>query len=359
MTSARGYAAFSPTAPMASYTFERRDPRADDVHIEILFSGVCHSDLHTARGEWDGLIYPNGTDYPLVPGHEIVGRVVSVGAGVSRFAPGDLVGVGTMVDSCGQCVNCRLGQESYCLNGATWTYNSPDRIDGTTTQGGYSEAIVVKQDFVFRITHSEEQLAAVAPLLCAGVTMWSPLRHWAAGPGRKVGVVGIGGLGHMGIKLARALGAHVVAFTTSESKRADALALGAHEVVNSRDAAAMAAHAGTLDLVLNSVAVAHDLDTYTSLLSLDGAHVLVGIPAEPHPSPSVANLIGGRRSLTGSLVGGTKETQEMLDFCAQHGIVADIEMIRLQDIETAFARMVKADVKYRFVIDMASIRNAA
>ena len=359
MSIARGYAAFSPTAPMASYTFERRDPRADDVHIEILFSGVCHSDLHTAHGEWDGLIYPNGTDYPLVPGHEIVGRVTDVGSKVTRFSPGDLVGVGTMVDSCGQCVNCRNGQESYCLNGATWTYNSPDRIDGTTTQGGYADAIVVKQDFVFRITHGEEQLAAVAPLLCAGVTMWSPLRHWAAGPGRKVGVVGIGGLGHMGIKLARALGAHVVAFTTSESKRADALALGAHEVVNSRDPEAMAAHAGTLDLILNSVAVAHDLDTYTSLLSLDGAHVLVGIPAEPHPSPSVANLIGGRRSLTGSLVGGTKETQEMLDFCARHGIVADIEMIRMQDIETAFSRMAKADVKYRFVIDMASMKAAA
>jgi uncharacterized zinc-type alcohol dehydrogenase-like protein len=358
MSTSYGYAAFSPTLPHGPLTFERRDLRPDDVHLDILFSGVCHSDLHTAHGEWDGLIYPNGTAYPLVPGHEIVGRVKAVGSAVSKFAVGDVVGVGTMVDSCGHCPSCEGGQESYCANYATWTYNSPDRIDGTVTQGGYSDAIVVQENFVFRISHNEEQLPAVAPLLCAGVTMWSPLRHWDVGPGKTVGIVGIGGLGHMGIKLARALGAHVVAFTTSESKRADALALGAHKVVISRDADAMAAHAGTLDLVLNSVAVAHDLDTYTSLLKLNGTQVLVGIPAEPHPSPSVANLIGGRRSLAGSLVGGTTETQEMLDFCAAHGIVADIETIRIQDIERAFARMVKNDVKYRFVIDMKSIRDA-
>jgi uncharacterized zinc-type alcohol dehydrogenase-like protein len=358
MSTTHGYAAFSPTDPLGPFTFERRGLRADDVHIEILFSGVCHSDLHTAHGEWDGLIYPNGTAYPLVPGHEVVGRVTAVGTAVSKFSPGDLVGVGTMVDSCGHCASCKGGQEPYCANFATWTYNSPDRVDGSITQGGYSDAIVVREDFVFRVTHRIDQLAAVAPLLCAGVTMWSPLRHWGIGPGKKVGIVGIGGLGHMGIKLARALGAHVIAFTTSESKRADALSLGAHEVVISRDADAMAAHAGTLDLVLNSVAVAHDLDTYTSLLAVNGTQVLVGIPAEPHPSPSVANLIGGRRSLAGSLVGGTTETQEMLDFCAANGIVADIEAIRIQDIETAFARMVKNDVKYRFVIDMASIREA-
>jgi uncharacterized zinc-type alcohol dehydrogenase-like protein len=356
MSTSRGYAAFSPTQPLAPFTFERRALRPDDVHIEILYSGVCHSDLHTAHGEWDGLIYPNGTAYPLVPGHEIVGRVTAVGAAVARYSVGDLVGVGTMVDSCGQCASCKGGQEPYCANYATWTYNAPDRVDGTITQGGYADSIVVREEFVFRISHDEKQLAAVAPLLCAGITMWSPLRHWAAGPGKKVGVVGIGGLGHMGIKLARALGSHVVAFTTSESKRADALALGAHEVVNSRDPDAMAAHAGSFDLIINSVAVAHDLDAYTSLLALNGTQVLVGIPAEPHPSPSVANLIGGRRSLAGSLVGGVRETQDMLDFCAEHGIVAEIETIRLQDIETAFARMVKNDVKYRFVIDMASLR---
>src|SRR3984885_3770817 len=263
---------------MAPITISRREPRSNDVNIEILYCGVCHTDIHTAHGEWDGLIYPNGTIYPCVPRHEIVGRVTSIGPDAKRFKVGEVVAVGTMVDSCLECDNCKAGLEPYCEKYAIWTYNAPDRITGHNTQGGCGDSIVVREEFVLKLNFPEQNLAAVAPLLCAGITMWSPLRHWKIRPGSKVGIVGIGGLGHMGIKLARALGAHVVAFTTSESKRADALALGAHEVVNSRDPDAMAAHAGTLDLIINSVAVAHDLDTYTSLLSLDGAHVLVGIP---------------------------------------------------------------------------------
>jgi uncharacterized zinc-type alcohol dehydrogenase-like protein len=351
-----GYAAYSSTTPLAPFDFTRRDVRPEDVLIDILFCGVCHSDLHTARGDWDGLMYPDGTLFPCVPGHEIVGRVREVGAGVSRYRAGDLVGVGCLVDSCQECVNCADSSEQYCLSGATWTYNSPDRKTGENGYGGYSTAIVVREQFVVRIRHAEQDLAAVAPLLCAGVTMWSPLKKWKVGPGKKIGIVGIGGLGHMGIKLGRALGAHVVAFTTSESKRADAIALGAHEVVVSRNEDEMKAQTEQLDFIINTVAMPHDLDAFLSLLKCDGTMTLVGIPSKPHPSPSVASLIGKRRSLAGSSVGGLRETQEMLDFCAEHGIVADIEKIKMQDIEVAFDRMLKADIKYRFVIDMESLK---
>lgn len=356
MSTAHGYAALSNDSPLAPFTFVRRDLRENDVRIDILYCGVCHSDIHTAHGEWDGTVYAEGTVYPCIPGHEIVGRVSAIGKGVTRFNAGDLVAVGTMVDSCKECENCRRGLEQHCLRGATWTYNAPDRITGENTYGGYSDSIVVREEFVLKVTHAEKDLAAVAPLLCAGITMWSPLRHWNAGPGKKVGIVGIGGLGHMGIKLAHALGAHVVAFTTSEGKRQDALDLGADEVVVSRDAAQMAAHAGSLDLIVNSVAVRHDLNPFLGLLRLDSTMALVGIPAEPHPSPSVAALVGLRRGLAGSLVGGIAETQEMLDFCAEHGIVAQIEMTPIQKIETAFERMARSDIKYRFVIDMQSVR---
>ena len=289
-----------------------------------------------------------------VPGHEIVGKVSAVGSEVSGFRAGDLVGVGCIVDSCQHCEECDAGQENYC-DGMVGTYNGPTADAPGHTLGGYSEQIVVHQRYVLRVRHREEQLAAVAPLLCAGVTTWSPLRHWNAGPGKKVGVVGIGGLGHMGVKLAHALGAHVVAFTTSDSKREAALALGADEVVVSRDAAQMAAHAKSFDLIVNTVAAPHDLDAFLVLLKRDGAMVLVGAPATPHPSPGVFNLIMKRRTLAGSLIGGIPETQEMLDFCAEHGVVADIELIRAEEINAAYERMLKGDVKYRFVIDNTTL----
>jgi alcohol dehydrogenase (NADP+) len=359
MTIAHGYAAHTHDTPMAPYTFERRALREDDVEIRILQSGVCHSDLHTIQNDWSGSIYPNGTIYPSVPGHEIIGRVVALGSAAPRYAVGDIVGVGTMVDSCGECSSCRDHMEPYCENAATWTYNAPDRVTGESTLGGYSDLIVVKEKFVLRVTHREEQLAGGGPILCAGITMWSPLTYLGAGPGKKVGIVGIGGLGHMGLKLARALGAEVVAFTTSPSKAADAKALGAHEVVVSKDAAQMAAQAGSFDIIVDTIAVPHDLDLYLGLLKREGTLTLVGIPADPHPSPAVATLIGGRRNLSGSLVGGLKETQEMLDFCAAKDIVADIEPIAMRDIQRAFDRMVRNDVKYRFVIDMETMDRPA
>jgi uncharacterized zinc-type alcohol dehydrogenase-like protein len=318
------------------------------VQIDIAFCGVCHSDLHQVRAEWAGTLFP------CVPGHEIVGRVSAVGTHVSGFQAGDLVGVGCMVDSCRHCNDCEEGLENYC-DSMTGTYNFPTQDAPGHTLGGYSQQIVVHERYVLRVRHQEEQLAAVAPLLCAGITTYSPLRHWNAGPGKNVGIVGIGGLGHMGIKLARAMGAHVVAFTTSESKRQDAEALGAHEVVVSRDAAAMAARAKSLDLIVNTVAAPHDLDAYLQLLKRDGTMVLVGAPASPHPSPQVFNLIMKRRAIAGSMIGGIAETQEMLDFCARHGIVADIEMIRADEINQAYERMLKGDVKYRFVIDNATL----
>ena len=359
MPQAKAYAATSKTSPMGPITISRRDLRPNDVNIEILYCGVCHTDLHTAHAEWDGLIYPQGTIFPCVPGHEVVGRVSGVGSEVTRFKQGQIVAVGTMVDSCQECEACRSGNEPYCERYATWTFNSPDRITGDNTQGGYADSIVVREEFVLEIKHDEKDLAAVAPLLCAGITIWSPLRHWNVGPEKKVGIIGIGGLGHMGIKLAHALGAHVVAFTTSESKRADAFKLGANEVVVSNNADEMAAQAGKLDFIINTVAMPHSLDSYLGLLRRDGTMAMVGIPAEPHPSPSVASLIGLRRSLAGSLVGGVRETQEMLDFCAEHGVLSEIETIPMQKINTAFDRMVKNDVKYRFVVDMNSLKQTA
>jgi alcohol dehydrogenase (NADP+) len=349
MLPTNAYAVHAPEDRFAPFSFDYRDPRPNDVVIAIRFCGVCHSDLHTARGEW------GGTRYPCVPGHEIVGEVTAVGDAVTRFQAGDLVGVGCMVDSCQRCQPCRDGLEQYCEPGFTGTYNGPTQDMRENTYGGYSDRIVVREEFVLHIRHDEAQLAAVAPLLCAGITTWSPLRHWQAGPGKKVGVVGIGGLGHMGIKLAHALGAHTVAFTTSPAKIADARALGADEVVVSRDAGQMKAHFGSFDFILNTVAAPHDLDAFLSLLKVNGTMCLVGAPASPHPSPAVFNLIMKRRSLAGSLIGGIAETQEMLDFCAAHGIVSDIEMIRIQDIDAAYERMLKGDVKYRFVIDSASL----
>ncbi|HVV28314.1 MAG TPA: NAD(P)-dependent alcohol dehydrogenase [Rhizomicrobium sp.] len=346
------YAAQSATTPFGPFSIDRREPGPKDVAIEILFCGVCHSDLHTARGEWPGV------QYPCVPGHEIIGRVTAVGKDVSRFKPGQIVGVGCMVDSCRTCASCQEGLEQYCEGpvGFTGTYNGPVG-GGANTYGGYSAAITVDEHFVLSITHAEKDLAGAAPLLCAGITTWSPLKHWGAGPGKKVGIVGIGGLGHMGVKLSHALGAHTVAFTTSESKIADAKALGADEVVVSKDAGAMAKHTGSFDMILDTVAAPHNLDAFTSLLKREGTLALVGAPATPHPSPAVFNLVFKRRAIAGSLIGGIPETQEMLDFCAKHGITSDIEMIRMQDIEAAYARMLKSDVKYRFVIDMASLKN--
>ena len=347
------YGAQSATTPLAPLTIERRTPGGRDVAIDILFCGVCHSDLHTVRGEWAGTQVPSG------PGHEIVGRVTAVGPKVTKFSVGDIVGVGCMVDSCQHCAPCEQGLEQYCDNGFTGTYNGPEQGTGANTFGGYSAHIVVRESFVLRITHPEVQLAEVAPLLCAGITTYSPLRQWNAGPGKKVGIVGLGGLGHMGVKIAAAMGAHVVLFTTSDSKREDAKRLGAHEVVVSKNADEMAAHANSFDLIVNTVAAPHGLDAFLALLKLDGTMSLVGAPASPHPSPNVFSLIMKRRRLAGSLIGGIRETQEMLDFCAQHGIVADIESIRMDEIETAYERMLKSDVRYRFVIDMETLREAA
>jgi uncharacterized zinc-type alcohol dehydrogenase-like protein len=350
----KAYAAQNGHTPLAPFNIERRAVGPKDVAIDILHCGVCHSDLHTARGEWGGV------RFPAVPGHEIVGRVTEVGSAVSKFAVGQLVGVGCLVDSCRTCDACHEGLEQYCEgpHGFVGTYNGAADGSGENTYGGYSADIVVDEAFVLGVKHDEAQLASVAPLLCAGITTWSPLRHWNAGPGKKVGVVGIGGLGHMGVKLAHALGAHVVAFTTSESKRGEAIALGADEVVVSRNAEEMAKHKGSFDLILNTVAASHDLDAFTVLLKRDGTMVLVGVPENPHPSPSVGNLIFGRRSIAGSLIGGIAETQEMLDFCAEHGIVSDIEPIAMHDIDAAYDRMLKSDVKYRFVIDMATLKAA-
>lgn len=343
------YGAYAADKPLEPIAIERREPGPRDVEIDIAYCGICHSDLHTVRSEW------RGTLYPCVPGHEIVGHVTRVGGEVTKFAAGDAVGVGCLVDSCRTCASCAEGLEQYCTNGFAATYNSPTQDPPGHTLGGYSQRIVVDEDFVLRISHPKEQLAAVAPLLCAGITTYSPLRHWQAGPGKKVGIVGIGGLGHMGVKIAHAMGADVVAFTTSESKRQDALDLGADEVVVSRDAAEMKRHAGSFDFILNTVAASHDLDAYTQLLKRDGTMCLVGVPEHGHPAPNVAVLIFGRRSIAGSLIGGLPETQEMLDFCAEKGIVADIEMIPARKIDEAYERMLKSDVKYRFVIDSASL----
>jgi uncharacterized zinc-type alcohol dehydrogenase-like protein len=343
------YGAAAAEQPLEALQIERRAPGPHDVQIDIAYCGVCHSDLHTVRSEW------GGTLFPCVPGHEIVGHVSAIGADVTGFQVGDTVGVGCLVDSCQHCGSCAEGLEQYCENGFTGTYNGKTDDAPGHTLGGYSQRIVVSDKFVLKIRHSADQLAAVAPLLCAGITTWSPLRHWKVGPGMKVGVVGIGGLGHMGVKLAHALGAHVVAFTTSESKRQDALDLGADEVVVSRNRDEMKRHSGSFDFILNTVAASHNLDAFTALLKRDGTLCLVGVPEHPHPSPTVGVLIFGRRAIAGSLIGGIAETQEMLDFCADKGIVADIEMIKIQEIDAAYDRMQKSDVKYRFVIDNASL----
>jgi len=344
----KAYGAYASDRPLEPIDITRRAPGAHDVQIDIAYCGVCHSDLHQVRSEWAG------TRYPCVPGHEIVGRVSVVGAQVANFKPGDLVGVGCIVDSCKHCEDCSEGLENYCDH-MVGTYNFPTADAPGHTLGGYSQRIVVHERYVLRIRHPEAQLAAVAPLLCAGITTYSPLRHWNVGPGHKVGVVGIGGLGHMGIKLAHAMGAHVVAFTTSDSKREAARALGADEVVVSRNPGEMAAHGKSFDFILNTVAAPHDLDAFMVLLKRDGSMTLVGAPATPHPPVEVFNLIMKRRGLAGSMIGGIPETQQMLDFCAEHGIVADIEMIRIAEIDAAYERMLKGDVKYRFVIDCASL----
>jgi uncharacterized zinc-type alcohol dehydrogenase-like protein len=345
------YGAHASDKPLEPMRISRRAPGAHDVQIDIAYCGICHSDLHQVRSEWAGTLYP------CVPGHEIVGRVSAVGAHVNSLRVGDLVGVGCMVDSCKECADCEAGLENYC-DGMVGTYNGPTSDEPGWTLGGYSQHIVVHERYVLRVRHPESQLAAVAPLLCAGITTYSPLRHWKAGPGSKVGVVGIGGLGHMGIKIAHAMGAHVVAFTTSESKRAAARELGADEVVVSRNPGEMAAHAKSFDLIVDTVAAPHDLDALLVLLKRDATLVLVGAPATPHPSPQVFDLIMKRRALAGSMIGGIPETQEMLDFCAEHGIVADIELIRADQINASYERMLRGDVKYRFVIDSATLAAA-
>lgn len=337
---------------LAPLTIERRDLRPHDVQIEILFCGVCHSDLHTVRNEWKNSIYP------VVPGHEIVGRVVQVGKDVKAFTSGELVAVGCLVDSCRSCESCKQDLEQYCEQGMTFTYNSKDKIDGSITYGGYSTGIVVDEKFVLRVPKEfkEKDLPGVAPLLCAGITTYSPLRHWKVGKGSKVGVVGIGGLGHMAIKLAHAMEAHVIVFTTSESKVQDAKKLGADEVVISKNEKDMKKFENSLDFIINTIAAPHNLDAYITLLKLDGTMCLVGAPEKPHPSPNINNFIFKRRALGGSLIGGLKETQEMLDFCAKNNILADVEIIPMQKINEAYERMLKSDVKYRFVIDLASLK---
>ncbi|WP_293331266.1 NAD(P)-dependent alcohol dehydrogenase [Microcoleus sp. CAWBG58] len=343
------YAAQNATTPLAPFNFQRRDVGQHDVQIEILYCGVCHSDLHTARNEWQN------TTYPCVPGHEIVGRVVKVGAHVKKFKEGDTAGVGCMVDSCRNCANCKEDSEQFCDN-TTFTYNSPDKHVGGMTFGGYSDSIVVDEAFVLQVPQNLD-LAATAPLLCAGITTYSPLRRHNVTEGQKVGVVGLGGLGHMGVKLAKALGAHVVVFTTSSNKVEDALRLGADEVVNSKNADEMKKHLNSFHFILDTVSAQHDINAYLLLLKLDGNLTQVGIPEEPL-SLNVGSLIFGRRTLGGSLIGGIKETQEMLDFCGKHNITSDIELIPIHKINQAYDRLEKSDVKYRFVIDMASLQQA-
>jgi alcohol dehydrogenase (NADP+) len=349
MFNAKAYSVSSATSPFAPTSISRRDPGENDVQIEILFCGICHSDLHQARNEWSGM----PTVYPCVPGHEIVGRVTKVGSAVTKFKAGDLAGVGCMVDSDGTCPECKAGLEQFC-NNFVLTYNFPDKHLGGVTYGGYSDSIVVNERFVLRIP-TNLSLAAAAPLLCAGITTYSPMRHWGVTKGKKVGVVGLGGLGHMAVKFSHALGAHTVVFTTSESKKDDAMRLGADEVVLSRDANQMAKHAGSFDFILDAVAAPHDLNTYINMLTRDGNLTMVGAPDDPLPV-AVFGLIFKRRSFSGSLIGGIKETQEMLDFCGEHNIASDVEVIPIQKVNEAYDRLVKSDVKYRFSIDMASLK---
>jgi alcohol dehydrogenase (NADP+) len=352
MYNAKAYSAASEKSPLASTTIARRDPTESDVQIEILFCGICHSDLHQARNEWSSVM---PTVYPCVPGHEIVGRVTKVGPAVTRFKPGDLVGVGCLVDSDGTCPECKAGFEQFCPN-FTLTYNFPDKRSGGVTYGGYSDSIVVTEHFVLKVP-SNLSLAGTAPLLCAGITTFSPLHHWGVTKGKKVGIVGLGGLGHMGVKFAHALGAHTVLFTTSPNKKDDAIRLGADEVVVSKNADEMAKHAGSFDFILDCVSADHDINALLGLLRRDGNLTLVGAPEKPFPVSSFP-LLFARRSLSGSLIGGIAETQEMLDFCGKHNITADVEVIPIQKVNEAYDRLVKADVKYRFSIDMASLKSA-
>jgi uncharacterized zinc-type alcohol dehydrogenase-like protein len=351
MYKAKAYSATSATSPLASATIPRRDPTDQDVQIEILYCGICHSDLHQVRNEWSGVM---PTVYPCVPGHEIVGKVTKVGSAVKKFKAGDLAAVGCMVDSDRTCKECQAGLEQFCRN-FTLTYNFPDKHLGGVTYGGYSDSIVVDQRFVLRVPANLNQ-AGVAPLLCAGITTYSPMRHWGVTKGKKVGVVGLGGLGHMGVKFAHALGAHVVVFTTSSNKKDDALRLGADEVVISRNNDEMQKHAGSFDFILDCVSADHDVSAYINLLGRDGNMTLVGAPEKPFPV-SAFGLIFGRRSLSGSPIGGIPETQEMLDFCGKHNITSDVEVIPIHKVNEAYDRLLKADVKYRFSIDMASLKS--
>ena len=348
MPPSKGYAAHDSISSLAPFTFTRRDPGATEIAIEVLYCGVCHSDLHMARNEWGNAIYP------LVPGHEIVGRVTAAGSGVKKFKVGGIAAVGVIVDSCRHCAPCDRGEEHFCVEGVTLTYAAKDRVDGSITMGGYSNNYVVDERFAHSIP-SNLDMAAVAPLLCAGITTYSPLRHWNVGPGKKVGIIGLGGLGHMGLKFAHSFGAHTVQLTTSLKKKEDALKLGADEVVLSTDANAMNAQAGTFDFILDTASAPHDLDPYLSLLKLDGTITLVGLP-EKSPAVNIFSLITRRASIAGSMIGGMPETQEMLDYCGRHNITSSVEVIPIQKINEAFERLLKQDVKYRFVIDMSTLK---
>ncbi len=350
MTQVKAYGAVDNKSPLAPLNIERRTVNDKDIKIDILYCGICHSDIHTVHNDW------GGTKYPSVPGHEIVGRIIEAGKGVTKFKTGDLVGVGCLVDSCGVCDSCKEDLEQYCENGAVGTYNGKDKDLGGHTFGGYSETIVVEEDFVLKIPENIDA-KATAPLLCAGITTWSPLRHWKVKKGDKVGVIGLGGLGHMGVKFANALGAHVVMITTSKSKSEDAKKLGAHEVLISKDPEDMKKHMKSFDFLLNTVPVKHDLNPYLSLLKRDATMCMVGA-IEPLEPMHGGQLILGRKSVAGSLIGGIKETQEMLDFCGEHNIVCDIETINIQDVNKAYDRVMKADIKYRFVIDMKSLKDS-
>jgi uncharacterized zinc-type alcohol dehydrogenase-like protein len=348
MPASIGYAALTAKSPLAPFNFTRREAGATEIVVEILYCGVCHSDLHQARNEW------NGSRFPIVPGHEIVGRVLATGSAVTKFNAGQIAAIGVIVDSCRQCAPCTSGEEHFCVSGMTETYNSIDRVDGSVTRGGYSNNYVVDERFA-HIVPANLDLAAVAPLLCAGITTYSPLRHWKVGPGKKVGIIGLGGLGHMGLKFAHSFGAHVVQFTTNLKKREDALRLGADEVVLSSDADAMKAHFKSFDFILDCVSAPHSLDPYTALLKQDGTLTLVGLP-EKGPEINVFNLITRRAAIAGSMIGGLPETQEMLDYCGEHNIVSEVEVIPMQKINEAYERMLRQDVKYRFVIDMSSLQ---
>lgn len=347
MIQAKGYGAHSATEPLGPLNFERRDLRPHDVQIEILYCGVCHSDLHTVRSEW------GPAAYPCVPGHEIIGRVTNVGSEGTKFKAGDLAGVGCLVDSCTECANCKQGLEQYCAEGATFTYNSPDRIDGTNTMGGYSNTIIAKDDFVLSIS-DKLPLEGVAPLLCAGITTYSPLKHWKVGKGHKVGILGLGGLGHMAVKFAASFGAEVTMLSTSPSKEVDAKRLGAHNFVLTKDKEQLKQYGNYFDFIIDTVSAPHDYNMYLNLLNTNGTMICVGVPPEPTEILGF-NLIFNRRSVAGSLIGGLPETQEMLDYCALHGITSDVEVIDIKDINTAYERMLNGDVRYRFVIDMSTL----